>query len=213
MNGHVTSAYSQNWWWPIRGHLEYLFLRPTCYERDCKHVAQWREQLGCDLKSPRSKVSAAPVLQHGFDKTLCVMGTHCAHPSIQMTDSNTCKFPSPWDKVFRGPCLQGLEMNLLQCRHCFPFFTRHLFIMCGCVRSKTRLSAEGTQQKMPESLSLQKRETLPPLKLRYKPFSFFRGPAELLSRQPVYASCDSITFMWASLTLFPSSAGRSQNDV
>lgn len=92
-------------------------------------MAQWREPLGCDLKNPCSKVSSAPILQHGFDKSLCVMGTQSVHQSTQMTDSNTSKFPSAWDKVFikdRGSCPQRLKMNLLQCQHCLRFFTRHL---------------------------------------------------------------------------------------
>lgn len=156
------------------GYLGNLFLRPICYERGGKCGAVERVvRLWFENHLSPSKVSFAPILQHGFDKSLCIMGTQFAHQSTQMTDSSTFKCPPIWGKVFikdRGPYPQRLKLNLPQCRHCLLFFTRHLFIMYVCTWSKARHSAEGTKVTDATVLVLAERRDTAPFKATLKAF-------------------------------------------
>lgn len=147
MNQHITSAYLQNWEWPIRGHGGNLFLRPTC-ERGCNHAVLWKEQLGYDLRAFLGDFGSSLILQHGSDESLSFIGTQFSYQSTQTINSDTSNIPPNSHKVFikdRGPFPQRLELNLPQWQYCLLSYTRHLFILCWRAQSKTRHSAGETE--------------------------------------------------------------------
>ena len=127
MNQHITSAFLQNWEWPIRGNGGNLFLRPP-YERGCDHAVPWK----ADLRALLGEFDFSLILQHGSDESLSFIGTQFSYQSTQTINSNTSNIPPNSHKVFikdRGPFPQRLKLNLPQWRYCLLSYTRHLFVL------------------------------------------------------------------------------------
>lgn len=184
-------------------------LKPP-YEKDCSRVMQGKGRLGHDLGAPASGVRAAPLLQRGFDQSLSFVGTQFSYQSTQMMGSDTSKFPPASYKVFlqdRGPYPQAQDVFasvLILSAFLYKAFMYHVF-MCP-VQNQALCRGHRGNSTVPV---LAERGDTAPIKATLKIFSFFRGPAEL----PADSLCARpATFMWASLTLFPSSDGRSQED-
>lgn len=98
------------------------------------------DRLWFESPLPTPRASSLPSLQHGFDKSLSLVGTPDFLPNDWLWHlSVPCSLVSGLYERQRL-CPHRLRMNLPHCSHCL-----HLFIMCSCVQSETRHSAGETE--------------------------------------------------------------------
>lgn len=127
-------------------------------------MVQWKEKLGYKLRTPASRVSSASIPQHGHNKSLPPMETQFSYQSTQMTESDTSTLSPAPDKISlskAGSIPTKLQDELTGGDAAF-ISSLGTCLSCAYVFS---LKLSTLQGQMPQSLSLQKGETLLPLKV------------------------------------------------